>query len=75
MTKLKNFSNQIYLVHHFETIIVHFIVFRFLQEADCEKSRMDTKYAADTKIANSRRQYEMQKANFDMEVNARVSSC
>lgn len=33
---------------------------------------MDTKYAADTKIANSRRQYEMQKANFDMEVNARV---
>jgi len=35
---------------------------------------MDTKYAADTKIANSRRQYEMQKANFDMEVNAKVST-
>lgn len=33
---------------------------------------MDTKYAADTKIANSRRQFEMQKANFDMEVNAKV---
>jgi len=42
------------------------------QEAECEKARMDTKYAADTKIANSRRQYEMQKANFDMEVNAKV---
>lgn len=42
-----------------------------IREAECEKARMDTKYAADTKIANSRRQYEMQKANFDMEVNAK----
>ena len=42
------------------------------QEAECEKARMDTKYAADTKIANSKRQFEMQKANFDMEVNAKV---
>jgi len=36
---------------------------------------MDTKYSADTKIANSRRQFEMQKANFDMEVNAKVRIC
>jgi len=36
---------------------------------------MDTKYSADTKIANSRRQFEMQKANFDMEVNAKVRNC
>lgn len=42
-----------------------------IREAECEKARMDTKYAADTKIANSRRQFEMQKANFDMEVNAK----
>jgi len=35
---------------------------------------MDTKYSADTKIANSRRQFEMQKANFDMEVNAKVGT-
>lgn len=33
---------------------------------------MDVKYVADTKIANSRRQFEMQKGNFDVEVNARV---
>nr|BAE93513.1 hypothetical protein similar to Flotillin 2 [Enchytraeus japonensis] len=40
-----------------------------IREAECEKVRMDTKYSADTKIANSKRQFEMQKANFDMEVN------
>ena len=43
-----------------------------LQEAECEKLRMDAKYEADTKIADSARLYQMQKANFDMEVNARV---
>ena len=42
------------------------------QEAECEKLRMDAKYDADSKIADSARQYQMQKANFDMEVNARV---
>jgi flotillin len=36
--------------------------------------RLDAKYMADTKIADSKRQFEMQKAAFDMEVNARVSS-
>lgn len=52
------------------------ISFKFLiivkQEAECEKLRMDAKYAADTKVADSKRQFEMQKAAFDMEVNARV---
>lgn len=42
-----------------------------IREAECEKARMDSRYEADTKIADSRRQFEMQKANFDMEVNAR----
>ncbi|WAR02470.1 FLOT2-like protein [Mya arenaria] len=42
-----------------------------IREAECEKLRMDAKYAADTKVADSKRQYEMQKAAFDMEVNAR----
>ena len=45
-----------------------------IQEAECEKARMDSRYEADTKIADSKRMYEMQKANFDMEVNARVSN-
>lgn len=42
-----------------------------IREAECEKLRMDAKYTADTKIADSKRLYEMQKAAFDMEVNAR----
>ena len=35
---------------------------------------MDTKYIADTKIADSSRAYLMQKSSFDMEVNARVGN-
>merc|ERR1712168_233509 len=42
-----------------------------IQEAICEKTRMDAKYIADTNIADSSRAYQMQKANFDIEVNAR----
>ncbi|XP_045173298.1 flotillin-2-like [Mercenaria mercenaria] len=42
-----------------------------IREAECEKLRMDAKYSADTKIADSKRMFEMQKAAFDMEVNAR----
>ena len=43
------------------------------QEAECEKMRMDVKYQADAVIADSSREYQMQKANYDMEVNAKVS--
>ncbi|CAH1801345.1 unnamed protein product [Owenia fusiformis] len=42
-----------------------------IREAECEKARMDSKFTADTKIADSARQYQLQKAAFDMEVNAR----
>ena len=35
---------------------------------------MDSKFEADTKIADSARMYQMQKANFDMETNAKVSA-
>ena len=34
---------------------------------------MDMKYQADTKIADSSREYQMMKSEFDMEVNAKVS--
>jgi len=40
-----------------------------IREAECEKLRMDSKFEADTKIADSARAYQMQKASFDMEVN------
>ena len=32
---------------------------------------MDARYTADTKIANSNREFQMQKADFDQEVNAK----
>lgn len=40
-----------------------------IREAECEKAHMDSKFMADTKIANSEREYKLQKASFDQEVN------
>lgn len=45
----------------------------FLQEAECEKSAMDVKYAMDTKIEDNMRMYKLQKAQFDQEINTAVS--
>ena len=45
----------------------------FYQEAECEKSAMDIKYNTDTKIEDNARLYQLQKANFDQEVNTAVS--
>ncbi|KAL5016886.1 hypothetical protein ScPMuIL_006475 [Solemya velum] len=42
-----------------------------IREAECEKARMDARYQADTKIADSSRAFQMQKAAYDMEVNAK----
>lgn len=42
------------------------------QEAECEKSAMDIKYNTDTKIEDNARLYQLQKANFDQEVNTAV---
>lgn len=41
-----------------------------IREAECEKSAMDVKYGADAKIEDASRQYQLQKAHFDTEVNA-----
>ncbi len=46
-----------------------------LQEAECKKEMMDVKFLADTKMADSKRELEMQKASFNQEVNTKVSSC
>lgn len=35
---------------------------------------MDVKFKADTKMADSKRELELQKASFNQEVNARVST-
>lgn len=40
-----------------------------IKEAEAEKNHMDAKFEADTKIANSEREYKLQKASFDQEVN------
>ncbi|KAI0231141.1 Flotillin-2 [Lamellibrachia satsuma] len=42
-----------------------------IREAECEQARLDAKYNADTSIADSSRAYQMKKASFDIEVNAR----
>ncbi|GAB1607140.1 flotillin-2-like [Argonauta hians] len=42
-----------------------------IREAECEKVGMDAKYAADAKIADASRLFQMQKAAFDMEVNTK----
>lgn len=46
-----------------------------LQEAECKKEMMDVKFIADTKMADSKRELEMQKASFNQEVNTKVWSC
>jgi len=40
-----------------------------IKEAEAEKTHMDSKFEADTKIANSEREFKLQKAAFDQEVN------
>lgn len=42
------------------------------QEAECKKEMMDVKFLADTKMADSKRELEMQKASFNQEVNTKV---
>merc|ERR1712213_41028 len=41
-----------------------------IREAECEKAAMDIKYSTDTKIEDNSRGFELQKANFDKEVNS-----
>lgn len=40
-----------------------------IREAECEKSAMDIKYSTDTKIEDNSRMFQLQKANFDQEIN------
>lgn len=40
-----------------------------IREAECEKSAMDVKYGTDTKIADNSRSFQLQRAQFDQEIN------
>lgn len=42
-----------------------------IREAECEKASMDVKYGANTKIEDSHRLYQLQKAHYDAEVNSK----
>ncbi|XP_051786788.1 flotillin-2a isoform X2 [Erpetoichthys calabaricus] len=42
-----------------------------IKEAECKKEMMDIKFLADTKMADSKRELEMQKASFNQEVNTK----
>lgn len=39
------------------------------QEAECEKARMEVRYKVDEAIAEHQREFELQKAAFDVEIN------
>lgn len=54
-------------------IDIYFICEIDQQEAECEKAAMDIKYNTDTKIEDNARLFQLQKANFDQEVNTAVS--
>lgn len=43
-----------------------------VQEAECKREMMDVKFLADTKMADSKRELELQKASFNQEVNTKV---
>ncbi|KAG1951419.1 flotillin-2b [Pimephales promelas] len=42
-----------------------------IREAECKKEMMDVKFLADTKMADSKRELELQKAAFNKEVNTK----
>ncbi|NP_001080298.1 flotillin 2 L homeolog [Xenopus laevis] len=42
-----------------------------IKEALCKREMLDVKYVADTKMADSKREFEMQKAGFSQEVNTK----
>lgn len=42
------------------------------QEAECKREMLDVKFVADTKIADSKRAFELQKSAFSEEVNIKV---
>ncbi|KAM6048928.1 flotillin-2 isoform 2-T2 [Theristicus caerulescens] len=44
-----------------------------IREAECKKEMLDVKFMADTKIADSRRAFELQKAAFNEEVNIKTA--
>ncbi|XP_065550487.1 flotillin-2 isoform X6 [Lathamus discolor] len=44
-----------------------------IREAQCKKEMLDVKFMADTKIAESRRAFELQKAAFSEEVNIKTA--
>lgn len=48
------------------------ISYSLVQEAECKKEMMDVKFQADTRMADSKRELEMQKAAFNQEVNTKV---
>lgn len=60
----KELLKYLYVLNYCLTLFVN-------QEAECEKEKMDVAYQAQTNIADSSREYQMQKASYDQEVNAR----
>lgn len=50
-----------------------YYMYHFVQEAECEKAKMDVVFCAQTNVADYERAYLMSQAAFQKEVNAAVS--
>ena len=48
-------------------------IFHHSQEAECDKTLMDAKFEADTKVADSERMFKMSAAAYQKQVNTAVS--
>ncbi|MEQ2178343.1 hypothetical protein GOODEAATRI_013032, partial [Goodea atripinnis] len=55
----------------FVPLIKSAILYPAFQEAECKKEMMDVKFLADTKMADSKRELELQKAAFNQEINTK----
>ncbi|XP_063002478.1 flotillin-2 isoform X1 [Elgaria multicarinata webbii] len=44
-----------------------------IREAECKREMLDVKFMADTKVADSKRAFEMQKAAFSQEINVKTA--
>ena len=53
---------------------ISFFSVMLLQESKCDKSLMDVKFDANTKVADSERAYKMSQAAYQKEVNTAVST-
>ncbi len=48
------------------------LTYLHIQEAQCDRARLGEKFAADTAVANAKREFDLRKSSFQQEVNQKV---